>query len=157
MFVPCNTKQIRPACISKYNHKPNNQVNLLVITDSDNRSDETKNWHHLAVKSISTLLKGITSNNHGDFYCLNCFHSYRTKSKLKKHENTCKDYDFCNVKMPDENNKILKYNSGEKSLKVPFIIYADLECLLQKIDTSRIILKNLIQKRKLSINLQATH
>ena len=36
--------------------------------------------------------------------------------------------------MPDEDNKILKYNPGEKSLKVPFIIYADLECLLQKID-----------------------
>ena len=39
------------------------------------------------------------------------------------------------VKMPNENNKILKYNPGEKSLKVPFIIYADLECLLEKIDT----------------------
>ena len=37
--------------------------------------------------------------------------------------------------MPDENNKILKYNPGEKSLKVPFIIYADLECLLEKVDT----------------------
>ena len=30
--------------------------------------------------------------------------------------------------------KILKYNPGEKSLKVPFIIYVDLECLLRKID-----------------------
>ena len=35
--------------------------------------------------------------------------------------------------MPDEDNKILKYIPGEKSLKVSFIIYADLECLLQKI------------------------
>ena len=37
--------------------------------------------------------------------------------------------------MPDEDNKILKYISGEKSLKVPFTIYADLECLLQKKNT----------------------
>ena len=37
--------------------------------------------------------------------------------------------------MPNENSKILKYNPGEKPLKVPFIIYADLECLLEKIDT----------------------
>ena len=37
--------------------------------------------------------------------------------------------------MPDEDNNILKYNPGEQSLKVPFIIYADLECLLQKINT----------------------
>ena len=39
--------------------------------------------------------------------------------------------------MPDENNKILKYIQGEKLLKVPFIIYADLECFLQKIDTCK--------------------
>ena len=37
--------------------------------------------------------------------------------------------------MADKDNKILKYNPGEKSLKVPFIIYAGLECLLQKIST----------------------
>ena len=30
--------------------------------------------------------------------------------------------------------KILKYDSGEKSIKVPYIIYTDLECLLEKID-----------------------
>ena len=35
--------------------------------------------------------------------------------------------------MPEECNKILKYNHGEKSMKVPFIIYADLESLLEKI------------------------
>ena len=34
--------------------------------------------------------------------------------------------------MPDEDNKISKYNHREKSMRVPFIIYADLECLLEK-------------------------
>ena len=29
--------------------------------------------------------------------------------------------------MSEEGNKILKYNHGEKSMKVPFIIYDDLE------------------------------
>ena len=37
--------------------------------------------------------------------------------------------------MPTENNKILKCNHGEKSLKVPFIVYADLESLLKKMNT----------------------
>ena len=94
-----------------------------------------KNWHYLVVKSLSKLLREITSNHNGDFYRLNCFHSYRTKNKLIKHQRICKDHDFCNVKMPNENNKILKYNPGEKSLKVPFVIYSDLECLIEKIDT----------------------
>ena len=81
------------------------------------------------------LLRRITSNHNGDFYCLNYFHSYTSKRKPKKHERICKDHDFCDIKMSDENNKILKYIPGEQSFKVPFIIYADLECLLQKINT----------------------
>ena len=129
LFAPYNTKKIRPAYVSKYNNERDIQVNLLMITDND------KDWHYLAVKSISGLLKGITSKHNGDFYCLNCFHSYTTEKKLKKHQRICRNHDFCYVKMPDENNKILKYNPGEKSLKHPFIIYADLECLLEKIDT----------------------
>ena len=94
-----------------------------------------KKWHYLAVKSLSALLRGITSNHNGDFYCLNCFHSYSTKEKLKKHEKVCNDHDYCYVEMPNEDNKILKYNHGENLLKVPFIIYADLESLLEKMIT----------------------
>ena len=86
-------------------------------------TDGETNWHYLAIKNISWLLRGITSNHDGDFYCLNCFHSYTSKRKLKKHERICKDHDFCDLIMSDEYNKILKYNLGERSLKVPFIIY----------------------------------
>ena len=124
LYVPYNTKQIKQAYISKHNDERDTHVNLLMITDG------TSNWYYLAVKSISGLLRGITSNHNGDFYCLNCFHSYTRERKLRKHERICKDHDFCDIKMPDEDNKILKYIPGEKSLKVPFIIYADLECLL---------------------------
>ena len=37
--------------------------------------------------------------------------------------------------MPTKNNNIIKYNHGEKSMKLPFVIYADLECLLEKMGT----------------------
>ena len=37
--------------------------------------------------------------------------------------------------MPSPNNNIIKYNQAEKSLELPFIIYAYLECLLKTIDT----------------------
>ena len=37
--------------------------------------------------------------------------------------------------MAEKDNEILKYNHGEKSMKVPFIIYADLESLLKKINS----------------------
>ena len=37
--------------------------------------------------------------------------------------------------MPTKDNNIIKYNRGEKPIKMPFTIYADLECLLEKTDT----------------------
>ena len=43
-------------------------------------------WYYLAVKILSTLFRGITSNQKEDVYRLNCFHSYSTKEKLKKHK-----------------------------------------------------------------------
>ena len=87
------------------------------------------------MKSISGFLRGITSNHNGDFYCLNYFHPYATEKKLRKQKRICENHDFCYLKVPDEDNKILKDIPGKKLLKVPFTIYADLECLLQKINT----------------------
>ena len=37
--------------------------------------------------------------------------------------------------MPEKYNKILKYNQGERSIKSPHIIYANLYCLLEKTNT----------------------
>ena len=73
LYVPYNTKQIRPAYISKSNHERDNQVILLIITD------DGKKWHYLAVKKLSALFRGITSTYKGDFDCLNCLHSLQNK------------------------------------------------------------------------------
>ena len=78
LFVLHNTETISIAYRSNYNHKRKNQAILLIITDG-------KKWHYLSVRSLSALFIGITSNNNGDFYCLNCFHSYHTHNKLKEH------------------------------------------------------------------------
>ena len=37
--------------------------------------------------------------------------------------------------MPTKDNNVIKYNQGEKSIKLPFVVYADLECLLEKMST----------------------
>ena len=125
LYVPQNTEEIRHAYRSKYNLKCENQVILLMITDG-------KKWRYLAVKKLFLLLKGITSDHKGDFYCLNCCQSYSTKKKLKKHKDVCENHDYCHAKMPKEDSKILTYNHREKSMKVPFIIYADLVVFTRK-------------------------
>ena len=43
-------------------------------------------WHYLAVKKLSALLREITLKHQGDFFCLNCFHSFTIKNKLESHE-----------------------------------------------------------------------
>ena len=63
-------------------------------------------WHYTAVTRLSGLLRG-----------------------------GCENHDYCHVEMPNEDNKIIRYNQGEKSIRSPFIIYTDLECLLEKIST----------------------
>ena len=108
--MPHKSEEIRHAYISKYNLHRENQKILLRITDG-------KKWHYLAVKKLSALLRGITSKHKADSYCINCFHSYRTKDKLKKHQKICGNHDYCYVEVPEECNKILKYNHGEKSMK----------------------------------------
>ena len=109
------------------------------------------------MQSLSALLKGISSNHVGDFYCLNCFHSYITKKTLKKHEKVYNNHDYCYVEMPDEGDKILIYNHGEKSLKAPAIIYTDLEFLLEKMHSCQNNLEKSYMEKKLSMRLPVTH
>ena len=139
LSVPHNKKTIELQHKLKYNRTRPNQVVLLMITDG-------VKWHYLALKSIPTsdgymrptqsiskLFNKIASTNtKNDYYCLNCFHSFSTSNELKKHELVCENHDYCEVLMPDDNNKILKHTTGSKSLKMPHAIYVDIECQLVK-------------------------
>ena len=86
-------------------------------------------------KTFVCTIQRNTGNNHGDFYSFNCFQSCTTENKLKKHNKVCDNHDYCYVEMPEEYNKLLKCNQGEKSIKSPRIIFADSECLLEKTNT----------------------
>ena len=49
---------------------------------------------------------------------------FATENKCESHKRVCNNKDFCNVVLPSKDIKI----------KAPFIIYADLECIIQKIN-----------------------
>ena len=89
-------------------------------------------WHQLPVKIC--IIKRITSKQHSGFYCLNCLHSFKTKNKLASHKNVCENEDFCNIIRPSEDTEILEFNQYQKSDKAPFIIYADVQYITEKID-----------------------
>ena len=97
LYVPEGEKTIRHAYKSKYNLTRENQVILLMISDSEK-------WHYLTVRSLRALLKGITSKHKDDSYCLNCFHSYPSNKSLEKHMKVCEDEDYCYIEMPKKVN-----------------------------------------------------
>ena len=92
-------------------------------------------WRKMALscpKKLSALIRGITSKH---FYCLNCFHSFAKEKKLESHKKVCENKEFCNVIMPAGDAKILEFNQ----YKAPFVIYADLQCIIEKIDVKIIL------------------
>ena len=85
------------------------------------------------IKKLSTLLRGITSKHHGYFYGLNYLHSAATENRLnlmKKHVRK----GFFRIAMPSEKDNTLEFNQHMKSDKMPYIIYADIEYLIKKVN-----------------------
>ena len=119
MYVPHNTRKIQVAYKSKNNLTCDKQVILLMITDGEK-------LHYLTVKNLSGLLRRITSTQKEDFYCLNSFRLYRTRNKLEADKKICENHNYCNVEMPTKDNNLIKYNQGEKSIKLPFVTYFDM-------------------------------
>ena len=128
MFCMLKKENIYPADVSKHNPNREKQVILLMISNGEKR------WRYLAVKKLSALLRGITSKHHGDFYCLNCFHSFAKENKLQSPKRVCENKDFCSIIMPSDDTKILEFNQYQKLDIAPFIIYPNLECIIEKID-----------------------
>ena len=53
-----------------------------------------------------------------DNFMLKLFSLMQYEKKLENHEKVCENHDYGYVEMPYEDSKILKYNHGEKSMKV---------------------------------------
>ena len=110
-----------------YNSTHEKQLILLMIS-----IEEKEGCHYLSVKKLPTLLRGVTSKHNGDFYCLKCFHSFRTENELKSHEKVCKNKDFCGIAMLSEKGLNITVQTLYEARKIPYIIYADIGSLLKK-------------------------
>ena len=76
-------RKIYPANVSKNSSNREKQVIVLMIPNGEG-------WHYLAVKKLSALLRGIMSEHYGDFYCLNCLHSFAPENKHESLKNVCR-------------------------------------------------------------------
>ena len=103
-------------------------VNLLLL------ENENGNVHYTWIKNMSRLLYGQGGHKHENkrFYCDICMNTFNKEETLKKHSEFCTPNGYVQaVKYPEENE--LKFQNFKNKMILPFIIYADFECVLKDI------------------------
>ena len=75
-----NKEKISHLYKSELNKTREKQVTLLIISDNEKQ-------HYVAVKNLNSLLKD--KNKCSKHFCINCFKKFRTRPKLKKHQEDC--------------------------------------------------------------------
>ena len=103
-------------------------VNLLLISDDEKR-------HYCIIKSMSRLLSSQTSKRNGvQYYCMRCLNPFHSQESLDKHLEYCSAHEAVKTETP-EVGTTLKFKNYNRSMRVPFIVYADFESFIKPIDT----------------------
>ena len=103
-------------------------VNLLLISDEEKR-------HYCLIKSMSRLLSSQSSTDeHVLHYCPRCLNHFTTQEKLATHKEYCSAHEAVKIEMPGEGTT-LSFKNYNRSMRVPFIVYADFESFIKPIDT----------------------
>ena len=103
------------------------EIVLLLISNEDGDS------HYVYVKSISRLLKGRKGHKEKRklYYCLSCLTHKLSQEQLDEHKKIC--YKKGSVKYP-EGKTTMEFENFKNMWRLPFVIYADFECIVEKVD-----------------------
>ena len=89
--------------------------------------------HYIWIKDLSRLVRSqISKHKSKTFICDRCLHFFWSNEKLTKHVIDCSEKNECKILLPTEKNNILQFKNFSNKNQVPFIIYADFECLLKE-------------------------
>ena len=104
-------------------------VNLLLISDGEKQ-------HYCLIKSLSRLLSSqVSGHKESNSFCLNCLNHFPNGEKLKIHEEYCLKNQAIRIEMP-EKGSFISFIHHNRSIKVPFVVYADFEAFTEEIPIS---------------------
>lgn len=104
-------------------------VNLLWLT-CDGKS------HYCLIKDLYRFLSRTNKHRNQMFFCPYCVHGFSKKISLQEHIKYCSRHGAQRIELPiKEENDVLQFKDYEKTLKTPFVIYADTETIIKKLDT----------------------
>ena len=105
-------------------------INLLLISDGEKQ-------HYCLIKSLSRLLSSqVSGHKESNVFCLNCLNHFPNEEKLKIHEEYCLKNQAIRIEMP-EKGSFISFIHHNRSIKVPFVVYADFEAFTEEIPISK--------------------
>ena len=118
---------VYPLRLSK--SKSEQTINLHLISDGEKQ-------HYCLIKSLSRLLSNqMSKHGHTNSFCLNCLNHFPNEEKLKIHEEYCLKNQAIRIEMPEEGS-FISFIHLNRSIKVPFVVYADFEAFTEEIPIS---------------------
>ena len=110
----------------KTNYKGDREINLLLISEDGIR-------HYTAIKSLSRLLRSNnTKHKCKQHFCMNCLQGFMLESSRDEHQVYCENNETVRVEMPRKGSTVEFYD-GQNQFKVPFMMYADFEAILEPV------------------------
>ena len=104
------------------------RINLMITQKGDNTD-------YSYVKKLTALLYDRNRHNDSKHFCERCLHGYSRKELLERHKQECKGLlkTATRTEMMKEGENKMSFTNYYKQMKAPYVIYADFECVLEKI------------------------
>ena len=120
--------KVYPLRISKYVYKREVDI-FLMLLEKDGVT------HYCLITNLSRLLSSqAIKHKEKHNFCLRCMNPFWSQKSLEKHLEYCNTKECIKINMP-EKGTMLKFKNYCHAEKVPFMIYADAECLIKSIHT----------------------
>ena len=101
-------------------------INLMIMSENNRK-------HYVAIKSLSRLLSSENTKHKGkEYFGMSCLQGFKEESSKDEHIGYCIDNESVKVEMPFKNSRV-EFCDGQFQFKVPFIMYADFESILELI------------------------
>ena len=98
----------------------------MLITDNNKK-------HYITIKSLRRLLSRQNSKHkESQHFYINCLQGFAEKKSRDEHYVYCRSNEAVRIEMPNR-KPIVQYSDGQYQFKVPFMMYADFESILEPI------------------------
>ena len=119
-------KQPYPIYVSK--EKYQDHMELLLITKDENK-------HYVLMKDFNKFMYNQTKHKERKHFCMHCLQGFSREDVLTEHIPNCIAINGEQaIKMPKEGDEV-HFRNFQKQQAAPFVIYADFEALLEKVDS----------------------